>query len=143
MAHAARDESRAEPGERDEAIDYRRIESSKEFRELVTRRRRFLTAASVFVFGEFAVYLLLNAFAPGFMGSQIVEGLPVAWLAAMVQVVVVTWGVTWIYLRKAEHEFEPLEHAAAAQATARFTRDEAPAAERGAPRTTPTERSAR
>src|SRR5688500_123276 len=98
MAHTARDEAWAEPGGEDEAIDYRRIESSKEFRELVTRRGRFVTAASVFVFGEFAVYLMLNAFAPDFMGSQIVEGLPVAWLAAMFQVVVVTWGVTWIYL---------------------------------------------
>jgi uncharacterized membrane protein (DUF485 family) len=124
----ARDDGRGAPGTQDEGIDYRRIESSAEFRELVSRRKRFLTIASIFVFGEFAVYLALAAFAPGVMGTQIVEGLPVAWLAAMAQVVVVTWGVTWVYLRKAEQEFEPLEQRAAERAQARFTREGEPAA---------------
>ena len=138
----ARDDGRAAPGPQDEAIDYRRIESSAEFRELVSRRRRFLTIASAIVFGEFGLYLLLAAFAPGFMGSQIVDGLPVAWLAAMTQVAM-TWAVTWAYLRKAESEFEPLERRAAALAAPRFTREGAPPAGRAAAPATTTEGSPR
>jgi uncharacterized membrane protein (DUF485 family) len=80
----------------------------------------------VVVFGEFGLYLILAAFAPGFMSTQIVDGLPVAWLAAMAQVLM-TWAVTWAYLRKAETEFQPLEQRAAALAAPRFAREEAPA----------------
>jgi uncharacterized membrane protein (DUF485 family) len=138
----ARDDGLAAPGaehEPNEQIDYRRIESSAEFRELVSRRKRFLTIASAIVFGEFGLYLLLAAFAPGFMGTQIVDGLPVAWLAAMAQVAM-TWAVTWAYLRKSETEFEPLERRVAALVEPRFTRDDAPAGGRAA---APTEGSTR
>jgi uncharacterized membrane protein (DUF485 family) len=129
---------RDEPGTT-ETIDFRRIEASAEFRELVSRRKRFLTIASTVVFGEFGLYLLLAAYAPGFMGTQIVDGLPVAWLAAMAQIFL-TWGLTWAYLRASEGEFEPLEERARRQAEARFIRDDAPAA---AETTTPTEGSVR
>ena len=126
------------PGTTD-TIDFRRIEASAEFRDLVGRRKRFLTIASIIVFGEFGLYLLLAAYAPGFMGTQIVDGLPVAWLAAMLQVLM-TWALTWTYLRASEREFEPLEERARRQAEARFTRDEEPAATEPATRT---ERSVR
>ena len=129
----ARDDGRAGPGTQEGAIDFRRIESSREFRELVTRRKRFVTGASVVFFGEFLIYLALATFAPGFMGTQIVDGLPVAWLAAMAQVLL-TWAVTWAYLRQADRVFEPLERRAAEQVGARFTREDDP----GAPATAPT-----
>jgi uncharacterized membrane protein (DUF485 family) len=66
----------------------------------------------------FLVYLGLAAFATDFMGTQIVDGLPVAWLAAMVQVLL-TWAVTWAYLRRADREPEPLERRAAEAARKR------------------------
>jgi uncharacterized membrane protein (DUF485 family) len=99
-----------------------------------------LTIASVIVFGEFGLYLLLAALAPGFMATQIVDGLPVAWLAAMTQVLM-TWAVTWAYLRKAESEFEPLEQRAAEQGVPRFTREGASAGADAATPGTPMERS--
>jgi uncharacterized membrane protein (DUF485 family) len=126
------------PGTTD-TIDFRRIEASAEFRELVSRRKRFLTIASIIVFGEFGLYLLLAAYAPGFMGTQIVDGLPIAWLAAMAQIFL-TWALTWVYLRASEREFEPLEERARRQAEARFSRDEQPAA---AETTTEPERTVR
>jgi uncharacterized membrane protein (DUF485 family) len=140
-AHAP-DGGSGEAGTSD-AIDYRRIESSDEFRELVSRRKRFLTIASVIVFGEFGLYLLLAAFATDFMGTQILGGLPIAWLAAMAQVIL-TWAVTWAYLNKAENEFEPMERRAAARAEARFTRDDGDEAQaEPASETATAERSAR
>ena len=131
MADASAD-GRGEPGLSD-TIDFRRIESSAEFQELVARRKRFLAIASVIVFGEFGLYLILAAYAPGFMGTQIVDGLPLAWLAAMAQVLM-TWAITWVYLHTSEHEFEPLEERARRQAEARFMREDAPAADDAATR---------
>ena len=75
-------------------------------------RRRFLVPAAVVFFGFFLAYLLLATFAEGFMGSQIVDGLPVAWLLAACQVLM-TWALTWLYLRKADRDFDPLSRRAA------------------------------
>ena len=112
----------AEDG-RSDRVDWTRIERSPEFRELTARRHRFIAILATFTFVTFGVYLGLATFATDFMGTT-VGGVPIAWLAAMTQVVM-TWAVTWIYLRKADREFAPLERAVADRAGARFTRDEA------------------
>jgi uncharacterized membrane protein (DUF485 family) len=117
--------------------DWTRIERSPEFRELAARRHRFIAAASAITFGVFLLYLGLATFATGFMGTT-VGGVPIAWLAAMTQVLM-TWAVTWTYLRKADREFEPLEQRVRDTAGARFMREE-DAAEL---ETAPSERSAR
>ena len=124
-------------------VDWTRIERSPEFRELTSRRHRFIAAAAAVTFVSFGIYLGLAVFATGFMGTTVLGGVPVAWLAAMSQVVM-TWAVTWTYLRKADRVFGPLEQRVADRAGARFTHEEDAAAE--APTTTadaPMERSAR
>jgi uncharacterized membrane protein (DUF485 family) len=94
------------------AIDWQAIEGSPEFQELVKARRSFLVPATiVFLVGSIG-YLLLAAFAQGFMGKEVLGGLPVAWVAALTQVFL-TWIITWAYLRKADSTFEPLERRAA------------------------------
>ena len=97
--------------------DWRAIERSPEFRELVERKRRFTVPAAIAFFAWMVLFLLLMAFAEDFMGTQIVDGFPVAWLMAASQVFM-TWGLTWLYLRKADREWEPLERRAAERATA-------------------------
>ena len=92
--------------------DWSAIEGSPEFKELVRRRRGFLVPATIAFMGVFLVYLFLAAFVPSVMGTQIVDGLPLAWLAAMAQVLL-TWIVAWAYLRQADRVFEPLERRAA------------------------------
>jgi len=96
-------------------FDWRAIERSPEFRELVRLKRRFIVPAAMVFLGSMLLYLLLAAFADGFMGSQIVDGLPVGWALAAFQVFM-TWAVTWLYLRKADREWEPLERRAAERA---------------------------
>ena len=139
----------AQDGRTDD-IDWTRIERSPEFRELTARRHRFIAGAAAVTFTAFAIYLGLATFATGFMGTKVLGGVPIAWLAAMTQVLV-TWGVTWTYLRKADREFAPLEQRVAERAGARFTREgdadataasDAPA-EAAPAATAPTERSAR
>jgi uncharacterized membrane protein (DUF485 family) len=129
----------AVPAGRDGRVDpaeWRRIERSPEFRELTSRRHRFIAIAAAVTFAEFALYLGLATYATGFMGT-LVGGVPIAWLAAMCQVFM-TWAVTWLYLRQADRVFTPLEERVAETAGARFMRE----ASTGADATT-TERSAR
>jgi uncharacterized membrane protein (DUF485 family) len=97
------------------AYDWEGIERSQEFQELVRTRRQFLLPATiVFLVGAIG-YLLLAAFVPSVMSWQITDGLPFAWVAAVSQVLL-TWVLTWAYLRKADSTFEPLEERAAAVA---------------------------
>ncbi len=92
-------------------IDWEAIERSPEFQELVKERRSFLVPATiVFLVGSLG-YLLLAAYAQDFMGKDI-GGIPVAFIAAVTQVLL-TWAITWAYLRKADSTFEPLEERAA------------------------------
>jgi uncharacterized membrane protein (DUF485 family) len=132
---------RAAPGSDDgssHVVDWSRIERSPEFRELTSRRHRFIFGAAVVTFGCFGLYLGLATFAVDFMGTT-VGGVPIAWLAAMSQVLL-TWAVTRAYLRKADREFAPLERRVAEAAGPRFTRVGDAAQE---PTVTPDERSAR
>jgi uncharacterized membrane protein (DUF485 family) len=118
-----------------QAPDWQRIERSPEFRELTRRRHRFLAAASVVFLGWFLTYLLFATFAPGIMGT-LIGGVPFAFYAAVSQVLM-TWAVTWVYLRKADREFAPLEQRVLEEAGARFTRD-GDAAARTSPAARPT-----
>jgi uncharacterized membrane protein (DUF485 family) len=147
---AARTDGSA-PARHDDAtdtVDWMRIERSEDFRELTTKRNRFIAAAATVTFVAFGVYLGLAVFAHGLMGTTILGGIPLAWPLAMSQVFL-TWAVTWSYLRKADNEFVPLEERIAERAGARFTRDDDAApvagrAERPAPAAAgTTERSAR
>jgi uncharacterized membrane protein (DUF485 family) len=128
---------------RNDLVDWTRIERSPEFRELTSRRHRFIARAAGLTLVSFGTYLGLATFATGFMGTTVLGGVPIAWLAAMSQVLM-AWAVTWTYLRKADREFAPLEERVAERAGARFTRDE----DAGEPDTAPaadtqTERSPR
>jgi uncharacterized membrane protein (DUF485 family) len=132
---------------RTDLVDWTRIERSPEFRELTSRRHRFIARAAAITFTSFAIYLGLATYATDFMGTTVLGGVPIAWLAAMSQVLV-TWAVTRTYLRKADREFAPLEQRVAERAGARFTReaDSADPDEVGADAPTavaPSERSAR
>ena len=58
-------------------------------------------------------FILLIAFAPGFLGRRITDGLSVG-MALGVVVILSTWVVTWTYVRWANRVYEPaireLEH---------------------------------
>jgi uncharacterized membrane protein (DUF485 family) len=91
--------------------DWQAIERSPEFRELVQRRNRFLIGATVVWVAVFTTYLLMAALAPETMGERVL-GVTFGFLFSLVQVFM-TWLVTWLYLRKADRVFEPLEQKAA------------------------------
>ncbi len=95
-----------------ERVDWEGIERSAEFRELVSRRRRFVLPATVFFLAWYLGFILLAGYAEDFMGSSIYEGFTVGYLLALTQFVMV-WGLGWWYLRKADRDFDPLAERAA------------------------------
>jgi uncharacterized membrane protein (DUF485 family) len=97
--------------------DWRAVERSPEFRELVQRRTRFLIPVTVVWLGIFLTYLLLAAFAPDIMGNEVAFGFTLGFVISAAQILM-TWVVTWLYLRRADRVFEPLEQRAARVAAA-------------------------
>jgi uncharacterized membrane protein (DUF485 family) len=99
-----------------ESIDWVRAERSPEFRELIARRKRFVLPATVFFLAWYFGFIILAGYAPDFMGESVYEGLTVGYVLALSQFVMV-WGLGWLYLRKADREFDPLAERAARVAT--------------------------
>ena len=95
-----------------ESIDWVAAERSPEFRELVTKRRRFVLPATVFFLTWYFGFVVLAGYAPEFMGESVYEGLTVGYVFALSQFVMV-WVLGWMYLRKADRVFDPLAERAA------------------------------
>jgi len=109
-------ESRARAGAGDrgaEAVDWEAIARAPDFRELVARRRRFVLPATIFFLAWYLGFVALAGYAPGFMGRSLYEGFTVGYALALSQFVM-TWGLGWLYLRKADREFDPLARRAIA-----------------------------
>src|ERR1700754_3544154 len=88
-------------------VDWEGIQRSPEFRELVNKRRSFVVPATIFFLAYYMGFILLAGYAPDFMGESVYEGLTVGYVLALSQFVM-TWGLSWWYLRKSDREFDPL-----------------------------------
>jgi uncharacterized membrane protein (DUF485 family) len=121
-------------------VDWQAVERSPEFRELVKRKKAFVIPATLFFMAWYFGFIVLAGYAPEFMGREfITDGLTVGYVLALSQFVM-TWVLGWMYLRRADKEFDPLAARAreAAEATApatgtpagRFRRDGVAAEER-------------
>ena len=89
------------------AVDWEAIVRSPEFRQLVARRRRFVVPATIFFLAWYFGFIALAGYAEGFMGRSLYQGFTVGYALALTQFVM-TWGLGWLYLRKADREFDPL-----------------------------------
>jgi uncharacterized membrane protein (DUF485 family) len=115
-------------------IDWEAAERSPEFRELIKRKRAFVVPATIFFLAWYFGFIILAGYAPDFMGREfITDGLTVGYALALTQFLM-TWGLGWWYLRKADRVFDPLAERAAEVALAAGAEGRAPAArfERGA-----------
>jgi uncharacterized membrane protein (DUF485 family) len=101
--------------DRDPEIDWVAAERSPEFRELMTKRRRFVVPCIVFFMVWYFGFVILAGYAPDFMGGSIYEGFTVGYLLALTQFVMV-WVLGYLYLRKSERVFDPLARKAAERA---------------------------
>ncbi|HBQ0907475.1 TPA: DUF485 domain-containing protein [Klebsiella pneumoniae] len=86
-----------------------RIENSAQFRELVASRQRFAAILSVIMLVIYVGFILLIAFAPGWLGTplhagtNVTRGIPLG-----IGVIVISFILTGIYVWRANGEFDRL-----------------------------------
>jgi uncharacterized membrane protein (DUF485 family) len=112
----------------DPRVDWQEVARSKEFRELLAARRRFVLPATIFFLAWYFGFVLLAGYAPDFMARSVYEGLTVGYCLALTQFVMVG-ALGLMYLRRSERVYDPLADDVVARALA-AERDE-PASRRG------------
>jgi len=91
---------------------YQRIEGNAHFRELVEKRQRFATILSLIVLVIYVSFILLIAFAPGWLGTplhpgtSVTRGIPIG-----VGVILISFILTGVYVWRANSEFDRLNRA--------------------------------
>ncbi|WP_435928153.1 DUF485 domain-containing protein [Dryocola sp. BD613] len=91
---------------------YQRIEDSAHFRELVEKRQRFAIILSIIMLVIYVGFIMLIAFAPGWLGTplhagtSVTRGIPIG-----VGVIVISFVLTAVYVWRANGEFDRLTHA--------------------------------
>jgi uncharacterized membrane protein (DUF485 family) len=90
------------------AVDWTAIERMPEFRELVAGRRRFAWAAGAIGIGLGALYVILAATAPDVMGTALAGSFSVGF-AGGVGLVLLTWAITLMYMRRSTRVWAPME----------------------------------
>jgi uncharacterized membrane protein (DUF485 family) len=94
-------------------IDWVAAERSPEFRELIKKKRAFVIPATAFFLVWYFGFIFLAGYAPDFMGEEfITDGITVGYALALTQFIM-TWVLGWMYLRKADRDFDPLAERAA------------------------------
>jgi uncharacterized membrane protein (DUF485 family) len=96
-------------------IDWVAAERSPEFRELIREKRSFVVPATIFFLAWYLGFILLAGYAEGFMGESIYEGFTVGYALALSQFVM-TWGLGFWYMRRANRDWDPLARRAAEHA---------------------------
>jgi uncharacterized membrane protein (DUF485 family) len=86
---------------------YVAVQNSAEFSELRRKLRNFVFPMTVAFFLWYALYVLLSAYARGFMALKIVGNINVALLFGLLQFVS-TFLIAWYYSRYAARQLDPL-----------------------------------
>ena len=101
--------------------EWEAIERSPEFRALVSSRRRFVVIAGGGTVGACVAYVVIAYLTPDLLGTA------GGWILG-VGLIVLTWVVSFMYLRKSDREWGPAEEriVAGARRTGRFDRAATP-----------------
>src|SRR5436190_17676413 len=81
------------------------LEHTEEFRRLIAARMRFVLPATVFFLVYYFLLPLANGLAPGFMRTDVIGHVNIAYLFALSQFVM-AWLLAWLYIRKANSVFD-------------------------------------
>ncbi|KNC12969.1 membrane protein [Klebsiella sp. RIT-PI-d] len=91
---------------------YQRIESNAHFRELVEKRQRFAFMLSIIMLIIYVGFILLIAFAPGWLGTPLYAGTSVTrGIPVGIGVIVISFILTGVYVWRANSEFDRLNAA--------------------------------
>lgn len=83
------------------------LEHTDEFRQLIRARMRFVLPATAFFLVYYFLLPLANGLAPGFMRTDVIGHINIAYLFALSQFVV-AWLLAWFYIRRANNVFDRL-----------------------------------
>ena len=90
-----------------EAAKYVAVQQSDEFAGLRKRLRGFIFPMTIAFFLWYALYVLLSAYARGFMGAKIIGNINVALIFGLLQFVS-TFVIAWLYSRFAAAKIDPI-----------------------------------
>ncbi|WP_425486362.1 DUF485 domain-containing protein [Aromatoleum diolicum] len=90
---------------------YAHIRRNPRFDELVSKRTRFATILSVIVLTIFYGFVMMVAFAPSVIGMRLSEGSNLTFgIAAGLFQFVFFWVLTFVYVRRANGEFDDINN---------------------------------
>jgi uncharacterized membrane protein (DUF485 family) len=82
------------------------VDDDAALEEIAARRLRVAGILTAVMLAVYFGFILLIAFAKGFLSREITAGLTVG-IALGVVVILATWVVTWVYVRWANRVYEP------------------------------------
>ena len=86
---------------------YQRIEQNERFKELVRKRQCFATLLSILMLVVYVGFILLIAFAPGWLGTPLHEGTNVTrGIPIGIGIIIFSFVLTGIYIWRANGEFD-------------------------------------
>jgi uncharacterized membrane protein (DUF485 family) len=87
--------------------EYLRIEADDRFQELRRRYRGFVFPATVGFLAWYLLYVLMSAYARGFLDTKVVGNFNIAFFFGLLQFVS-TFAIAWLYSRYADEKLDPL-----------------------------------
>lgn len=85
---------------------YQEVQASEEFAQLRSRFRKFVFPMTAAFLIWYFLYVVLAAFAPGFMSTKVVGNINIGLIFGLLQFVS-TFVITMLYVRWADREFDP------------------------------------
>jgi uncharacterized membrane protein (DUF485 family) len=92
---------------RESGSGYEVVQASREFRTLRRRFARFAVPATVFFLGWYFLFVIVAAFAPGFMRIKVVGEINIGLCFGLLQFVS-TFTITMLYARWARRNIDPV-----------------------------------
>jgi uncharacterized membrane protein (DUF485 family) len=86
------------------------LEETREFRELMAARWRFVLPATIFFLAYYFALPILNGVAPDLMRTRVVGSVNIAYLFALSEFFM-AWILAWLYIRRANTVFDRLAEA--------------------------------
>ena len=85
---------------------YEEVQATEEFQALKRSLRRFVFPATAAFLAWYLLYVLMSAYARGFMDNRLFGNINVAYVFGLLQFVS-TFGLAYIYARYADKHFDP------------------------------------
>ena len=82
------------------------VQETDEFQSLKRSLRRFVFPATVLFLGWYLLYVLLSAYARGFLDNKLFGNINVAYVLGLLQFVS-TFAIAYVYSKYAEKHFDP------------------------------------